>query len=114
MIIEYCKKNNKMSRTILHRQLGGHHWKNGVTEHLNQKYPRKRTIVCSYLSGWNYIIEDSPNNSQYLYLKTFHINYNQNNIDFDSPDFEQQLNTYINTNPLSVLNITRISSLINN
>ena len=32
---------------------GGHHWKNGIKEHLTQTYPRQRTIVCSYYTGWN-------------------------------------------------------------
>ena len=101
-----------MNRASIFRQLGGHHWKNGIREHLNQRYPRQRTIVCSYNTGWNYIIEDSPNSSRYLQLKTFYIVYNNNNnIDFESPDFEQQLNQYIDTNPLSVLNV-RTSSPI--
>tara|TARA_B100001250_G_C19738038_1_gene761721 strand:- start:306 stop:608 length:303 start_codon:yes stop_codon:yes gene_type:complete len=94
-----------MNRVSLYRQLGGHHWKNGIREHLNQTYPRPRTIVSSYYTGWNYIIEDTPNSSCNLQLKTFYIDYSNNNIDFESPDFEQQLNQYIDTNPLSVLNV---------
>ena len=62
-----------MNRTApaLYRQIGGHHWKHGIIQHLNQTYPRQRTIVCSYHNGWNYIIEDTPNSSRYLQLKTF-------------------------------------------
>ena len=94
-----------MNPAPLFRQLGGHHWKKGIIEHLKQQYPRERTIVCSYYNGWNYIIEDTPNSSRYLQLKTFYINYGNNNIDFESPNFEQQLNEYIDTNPLSVSNV---------
>jgi len=99
-----------MNRGRLYRPLGGHRWKNGIIYHSKQTYPRQRTIVASYFNGWNYIIEDTPNSS-YLQLKTFYIVYNNNNIDFESPDFEQQLNQYIDTNPLSVLNV-RTSSPI--
>ena len=94
-----------MNRASLYRQLGGRHWKYGIIDHLKQTYPRQRTIVCSYYNGWNYIIEDSPNNSRHLQLKTFYIDYYNNNIDFQSTNFEQQVNQYIDTNPLSVLNV---------
>lgn len=97
----------------LYRQLGGHHWKKGIFYHLQKDYPRERTIVCSYFNGWNYVIEDTPNNSDELQLKTFHINYKNNNIDFESNNFIQQLNQYIDTNPLSVLNVRTSSRPFN-
>lgn len=100
-----------MNRVSIFRQLGDHNWKNGIREHLNQTYPRQRTIVSTYYTGWNYIIEDTPNSSRYLQLKTFYIDYTNNNIDFESPYFEQQLNQYIDTNPVSVLNVRTCSPI---
>ena len=76
-----------MNPPPFYRQLGGHHWKNGITEHLNKQFPRERTIVASYFNGWNYINEDTPNNPQSLQLKTYHINYNNNNLNFESDNF---------------------------
>ncbi len=103
-----------MNPAQLYRQLGGNHWKNGIIEHLKQQFPRERTIVCSYFNGWNYVIEDTPNNPQSLQLKTYHINYNNNNLHFESDNFIYQLNEYIDTNPLSVINVRTATRPFNN
>lgn len=96
-----------MNKPILYRQIGGHHWKKGVINHLKKTYPRPRTIVASFHTGWVYVIEDKPDfNKNKLLLRTFHINYQNNNIDFESSIFNEQLNSYLNTNPLSVITVT--------
>jgi len=96
------------SRRSLYRQIGGHHWKSGIQKHLQQTIPRERTFVYTIDSGWVYIIEDTPNQNNSLQLKTFHIDYQKYNLDFDNPDFEQRINNILDNptyNILSVINV---------
>ena len=92
----------------LSRQLGGHHWRNGIIEHLEKGIPRTRTIVCAMDTGWIYLIEDTPNRENSIQLKVFCIDYQHYNINFDSDDFEANLNNLLdnpNNNIISVVNV---------
>jgi hypothetical protein len=87
------------------RQIGRNKWNDAITYHLNKTYPRSRTVVEYHLTGWLYVIQDSPNNCESLQLKSYFIN----NIilDIDSPTFGQDVNDLLDNN--NILAVTNVS-----
>jgi hypothetical protein len=92
----------------LNRQIGGHHWKEGIKIHLQQNVPRQRTFVTTMETGWIYVVEDTPNSNNSMQLKVFYIDYQRYNINFASDYFESNLNNILNNpvnNIISVVNV---------